>query len=132
MANETTGAQQLVKDISDLSLATSNEAAPTEAIAAPVAAAAATAAPKHPKAGKKEAEEPKFLLKTPKVSCPKHVQTRETLVYFEFSCFRVHQGTRDFDPYQMAVRERVFKVITDCFQRHGAVTIDTPVFERKV
>lgn len=41
------------------------------------------------------------------------------------------KGTRDFDPYQMAVRENVFKIITDTFQLHGAVSIDTPVFERK-
>ncbi len=31
----------------------------------------------------------------------------------------------------MAVREKVFKHITEIFQLHGAVTIDTPVFERK-
>jgi histidyl-tRNA synthetase len=42
------------------------------------------------------------------------------------------KGTRDFDPFQMAVRESVFKTIIECFQLHGAVTIDTPVFERKV
>lgn len=32
----------------------------------------------------------------------------------------------------MAVRDNVFKSIIDIFQLHGAVTIDTPVFERKV
>jgi histidyl-tRNA synthetase len=42
------------------------------------------------------------------------------------------KGTRDFDPFQMAVREKVFNTITECFKLHGAVTIDTPVFERKV
>ena len=31
----------------------------------------------------------------------------------------------------MSVREDVFRIITDCFKLHGAVTIDTPVFERK-
>lgn len=41
------------------------------------------------------------------------------------------KGTRDFDPMQMAVRDNVFKKIIDIFQLHGAVTIDTPVFERK-
>ena len=44
----------------------------------------------------------------------------------------VLQGTRDFEPKQMAVREKVFKTITDCFKLHGAETIDTPVFELKV
>jgi len=43
------------------------------------------------------------------------------------------KGTRDFGPEQMAVREKVLGIITDTFKRHGAVTIDTPVFElRKV
>ena len=31
----------------------------------------------------------------------------------------------------MAIREKVFTVIKNCFKRHGAVTIDTPVFELK-
>ena len=44
----------------------------------------------------------------------------------------IKKGTRDFDPFQMAVRDNVFKSIIDIFQLHGAVTIDTPVFERKV
>lgn len=41
------------------------------------------------------------------------------------------KGTRDFHPAQMAVREQVFDKITETFRLHGAVTIDTPVFERK-
>ncbi|PIK49706.1 putative histidine--tRNA ligase, cytoplasmic-like isoformX1 [Apostichopus japonicus] len=41
------------------------------------------------------------------------------------------KGTRDYSPKQMAIREGVFKVIVDCFKRHGAETIDTPVFELK-
>lgn len=73
-------------------------------ISAP-SAAAGDAAPKKEKSGKKD-ESAKILLKTAK-------------------------GTRDFDPIQMVVREGVFRKITDCFQMHGAVTIDTPVFERK-
>ncbi|KAF7634831.1 hypothetical protein Mgra_00005724 [Meloidogyne graminicola] len=43
------------------------------------------------------------------------------------------KGTQDFGPEQMAVREKVISIITETFKRHGAVTIDTPVFElRKV
>ena len=42
------------------------------------------------------------------------------------------QGTRDYDPFQMAVREEVFSTIKACFKRHGAVAISTPVFELKV
>ncbi|CAL8358446.1 unnamed protein product [Merluccius merluccius] len=41
------------------------------------------------------------------------------------------KGTRDFNPKQMAVREKVFNTIVGCFKRHGAETIDTPVFELK-
>jgi len=41
------------------------------------------------------------------------------------------KGTRDYQPIQMAVREKVFYKITDIFKRHGAETIDTPVFELK-
>ena len=42
------------------------------------------------------------------------------------------QGTRDYDPFQMAIREGAFDVIKCCFKRHGAVSISTPVFELKV
>merc|ERR1719320_1293694 len=41
------------------------------------------------------------------------------------------KGTRDFGPASMAIREKVFNKITTCFKRHGAETIDTPVFELK-
>lgn len=42
---------------------------------------------------------------------------------------KIHRGTRDFLPEQMEVRQQVFTVIRDVFRRHGAVEIDTPVFE---
>lgn len=41
------------------------------------------------------------------------------------------KGTRDYIPQQMAIREGVFNTIISCFKRHGAETIDTPVFELK-
>ena len=41
------------------------------------------------------------------------------------------KGTRDFQPEQMAVREKVLDVVIKAFKRHGAETIDTPVFELK-
>ncbi|KAM7388869.1 hypothetical protein PAMP_022879 [Pampus punctatissimus] len=41
------------------------------------------------------------------------------------------KGTRDYSPKQMAIREKVFNTIISCFKRHGAETIDTPVFELK-
>ncbi|CAD8196519.1 unnamed protein product [Paramecium pentaurelia] len=41
------------------------------------------------------------------------------------------KGTRDFLPQQMVIRRQAFKIITDVFEQHGAVEIDTPVFELK-
>eukprot|EP00092_Neocalanus_flemingeri_P043584 GFUD01048064.1.p1 GENE.GFUD01048064.1~~GFUD01048064.1.p1 ORF type:complete len:619 (-),score=180.36 GFUD01048064.1:26-1882(-) len=41
------------------------------------------------------------------------------------------KGVRDYQPQQMAVREKVFDMIISTFKRHGAETIDTPVFELK-
>ncbi|XP_077165709.1 histidine--tRNA ligase, cytoplasmic-like [Paroedura picta] len=41
------------------------------------------------------------------------------------------KGTKDFNPTQMAIREKIFSTIISCFKRHGAVAIDTPVFELK-
>ena len=41
------------------------------------------------------------------------------------------KGTRDYDPFQMAIREDMFTKIKACFNRHGAVAINTPVFELK-
>lgn len=41
------------------------------------------------------------------------------------------KGTRDYDPAQMALRLGVLSKIVSVFQRHGAVTLDTPVFELK-
>lgn len=41
------------------------------------------------------------------------------------------KGTRDWDPLSMALRKHVFATIERVFAKHGAVTIDTPVFELK-
>ncbi|KAJ8404557.1 hypothetical protein AAFF_G00338240 [Aldrovandia affinis] len=41
------------------------------------------------------------------------------------------KGTRDYSPKQMVIREKVFNIIVSCFKRHGAETIDTPIFELK-
>jgi histidyl-tRNA synthetase len=42
---------------------------------------------------------------------------------------KIAKGTRDFGAEQMAVREKVFELIQKIFKRHGAVGLDTPVFE---
>lgn len=44
---------------------------------------------------------------------------------------KVPKGTRDSTPEQMAIREQAFSIIKGVFLRHGAVGIDTPVFELK-
>ena len=44
---------------------------------------------------------------------------------------KVAKGTRDYLPDQMAIRDQAFTIIRRVFKRHGAVEIDTPVFELK-
>ncbi|WPB01896.1 Cytoplasmic and mitochondrial histidine tRNA synthetase [Cercospora beticola] len=44
---------------------------------------------------------------------------------------KVPKGTKDWDGKDMVIREKIFSTITEVFKRHGAVTIDTPVFELK-
>ncbi|KAL1458273.1 hypothetical protein WDU94_008435 [Cyamophila willieti] len=39
------------------------------------------------------------------------------------------KGTRDYGPEPMVLRKNVLEQITSIFKRHGAQTIDTPVFE---
>lgn len=41
------------------------------------------------------------------------------------------KGTRDFNPQQMTLRQSVLEKIVAVFQKHGAETIDTPIFELK-
>jgi histidyl-tRNA synthetase len=42
---------------------------------------------------------------------------------------KIPKGARDFLPEQMRIREQAFAAIRRVFKRHGAVEIDTPVFE---
>jgi len=44
---------------------------------------------------------------------------------------KIPKGTRDYLPDQMSIRQQAFDIIRRVFLRHGAVEIDTPVFERK-
>ncbi|KAI5479019.1 histidyl-trna synthetase [Pseudohyphozyma bogoriensis] len=41
------------------------------------------------------------------------------------------KGTKDWHPSDMLLRQAIFRKITDVFELHGGVTIDTPVFELK-
>lgn len=56
--------------------------------------------------GKGKGKSGKFVLKTPK-------------------------GTRDYNPSEMAIRRQVFNTMYSVFHMHGAVEIETPVFELK-
>lgn len=76
----------------------------TEATTTTAAAAAPAPVEKKERKEKKGKKEMKFSLKTPK-------------------------GTRDYNPKQMVIREKYIDIIKGCFKKHGAVTIDTPVFE---
>lgn len=42
------------------------------------------------------------------------------------------EGTRDYNPQQVALRRSVLGKIIEIFERHGGECIDTPVFELKV
>jgi len=44
---------------------------------------------------------------------------------------KVPKGTRDWDGKDMVIRDKIFQNIVTVFKRHGAQTIDTPVFELK-
>ena len=44
---------------------------------------------------------------------------------------KVPKGTKDWEGTDMVIRDKIFSAITSVFKRHGGVTIDTPVFERK-
>jgi histidyl-tRNA synthetase len=41
------------------------------------------------------------------------------------------KGVRDFSPNDMKIRAKAFSIVESVFQQHGAVQIDTPVFELK-
>jgi histidyl-tRNA synthetase len=44
---------------------------------------------------------------------------------------KIPKGTRDYLPDQMMIRQQAFSIIRRVFESHGAVEIDTPVFELK-
>mmetsp|Transcript_59124 Transcript_59124/g.70537 ORF Transcript_59124/g.70537 Transcript_59124/m.70537 type:complete len:908 (+) Transcript_59124:70-2793(+) len=44
---------------------------------------------------------------------------------------KIPKGTRDYLPEQMQIRDQAFQIIRRVFKSHGAVEIDTPVFELK-
>jgi len=44
---------------------------------------------------------------------------------------KVPKGTKDWSGRDMILRDHIFNTITSVFKKHGAVTLDTPVFELK-
>ncbi|XP_054841207.1 histidine--tRNA ligase, cytoplasmic [Eublepharis macularius] len=79
---------------------------------------------KQEKAGPEEiAEQVAKLLEMKAAICPEEGKQKFVL--------KTPKGARDYNPKQMAIREKVFNIIVSCFKRHGAETIDTPVFELK-
>ncbi|KAI9503427.1 Cytoplasmic and mitochondrial histidine tRNA synthetase [Coemansia spiralis] len=44
---------------------------------------------------------------------------------------KVPKGTKDYTDKEMSLRSKIFNTIVGIFEKHGAVTIDTPVFELK-
>ncbi|KAL5993082.1 hypothetical protein ACLOJK_014002 [Asimina triloba] len=77
-----------------------------------------------------ESNEVRRLPKIPKASTTYSIgnYSLQRLFFFSF-LWKVDLGTRDFGKEQMAVRERAFSIIVSVFKRHGAVALDTPVFE---
>ncbi len=44
---------------------------------------------------------------------------------------QIPKGTRDYTPLQMSIKSKAMDMIKGIYQKHGAVEIDTPVFELK-
>ncbi|GAA5800873.1 hypothetical protein HPULCUR_006312 [Helicostylum pulchrum] len=62
------------------------------------------------------------------ISCRFMSTVQDKKVQFQL---KTPKGTRDYDEKEMTIRNSLFATITNIFQRHGAVTIDTPVFEMR-
>lgn len=81
-------------------------------------------------------EEPKEKLKKQQQEKKKHVEVKTPKGIQK--CVQCHSfddvysvGTRDYGPEETKVREEVMSKIVSVFKRHGAVSIETPVFELK-
>lgn len=60
-----------------------------------------------------------------------HQGNSSSCLQSRMAILKTPKGTKDFGPEEMALRESVMKIIVAVFKRHGAVTIETPVFELK-
>lgn len=58
-----------------------------------------------------------------------HIKNDGLYVFAGMRKPKIPKGTRDFKPDQMTIKQEAFDKIISVFKRHGAVSIDTPVFE---
>lgn len=58
------------------------------------------------------------------------IATNESKEPIQFM-LKTPKGMRDIGPQQAWQRKRIFEIITECFERHGAHPLDTPVCERR-
>lgn len=77
----------------------------------------------------------KLLLKTAK-GTPQEAEIKNVLINLQKQLtptkkitIKTPKGTKDFLPAEMKLRNHIFDSISNIFKLHGAVTIDTPVFE---
>lgn len=63
-------------------------------------------------------------LKTPIINKQSNKKSKKLQV-----SLKTPKGTKDWADSDMVIRDAIFKTLSDLFKRHGAVTIDTPVFE---
>ncbi|KAJ3187083.1 Cytoplasmic and mitochondrial histidine tRNA synthetase [Gaertneriomyces sp. JEL0708] len=86
--------------------------------------------PKKPKKGDDAAQTEPGLAETPvRIEAKQPAEVKEETV--KTFTLKTPKGTKDYDEKDMAIREKIFSTITTIFKRHGAITIDTPVFELK-
>ncbi|XP_057645176.1 histidine--tRNA ligase, mitochondrial [Chionomys nivalis] len=81
------------------------------------------------------------LLRPPRAVCTRavgcHSQVAEAVLTSQLKphqekpnfIIKVPKGTRDLNPQQMVLREKILDEIISCFKRHGAKGLDTPAFE---
>ncbi|GME22393.1 hypothetical protein GTA08_BOTSDO13370 [Neofusicoccum parvum] len=73
---------------------------------------------------------PRHFSRTPRTRCDDTMAKDKDDKKTAFQ-LKVPKGTKDWEGKDMVIRDKIFSTITEVFKRHGAVTLDTPVFELK-
>ncbi|EOD44596.1 putative histidyl-trna synthetase protein [Neofusicoccum parvum UCRNP2] len=73
---------------------------------------------------------PRHFARTPRTRCDDTMAKDKDDKKTAFQ-LKVPKGTKDWEGKDMVIRDKIFSTITEVFKRHGAVTLDTPVFELK-